>query len=162
MFSPAMKRPLLFAAIFLPVPIATAAVDFSREVRPVLSENCFACHGPDAAKRKAGLRLDTKEGAFGKGESGEVVIVPGKPEQSEIIKRILSKDPDEVMPPEKEHKKLKTAQVALLRRWIAEGAIYTGHWAFQKVTAPTVPKILNHKSEILNPLDAFLLARLER
>ena len=162
MFQHTMKHPLLFAAALLPFRLAAAPVDFAREVRPILSENCFACHGPDAAKRKAELRLDTKDGAFGKGESGEVVIVPGKPERSEIIRRILSTDPDEVMPPGKEHKKLKPAQVALLKQWIAEGATYTGHWAFQKVIAPAVPKIPNPKSEIRNPLDAFLLARLER
>src|SRR2546428_13847261 len=121
MFSPPMKRPLLFAAIFLPIPIATAAVDFAREVRPILSENCFACHGPDASKRKADLRLDTKEGAFGKSESGERAFVAGKPEESEALKRILSTDADEMMPPPKEHKKLKPEQVALLRRWLTEG-----------------------------------------
>src|SRR5262245_59474076 len=159
MFSPSMKRLPILAVSLLPITVASAAVDFAREVRPILSEHCFACHGPDAAKRKAGLRLDTKEGAFGKGESCAVVIAPGKPEQSEIIKRILSKDPDEVMPPEKEHKKLKAAQVALLRQWIAEGATYTGHWAFQKVRQPAVPEFSNFKFQISNPLDAFVAAR---
>ncbi len=138
------------------LPVLAAPVDFAREVRPVLSENCFACHGPDASKRKAELRLDTKEGAFGKGESGERAFVPGKPDESEAIKRILSTDADEMMPPPAEHKKLKPDQVALLKRWLSEGATYTGHWAFQKIQQPPVPPGKG------SPIDAFIRARLER
>jgi len=142
--------------VVLPV-LRAAPVDFAREVRPVLSENCFACHGPDASKRKSGLRLDTKEGAFGKGESGEHAFVVGKPDESEALKRILSTDADEMMPPPKEHKKLKPEQVALLRRWLTEGANYTGHWAFQKIEQPPVPA-----NQEANPIDAFIRARLDR
>ncbi len=157
-----MTRPLLFAIILIPIPLIAAPVDFAREVRPILSEHCFACHGPDAARRKAELRLDTKEGALGKGESGAVVIVPGKPEQSEIFKRITSKDPEEIMPPPKEHKNLKADQVALLKRWIAEGATYTGHWSFQKVQQPPVPAVHKSQAALRTPADHFLLERLER
>ena len=151
-----------FIAIALPLTAGAAEVDFAREIRPLLSENCFACHGPDANKRKAGLRLDQKESAFGKAESGEVAIVPGDLERSELLRRVISEDKDEVMPPPKEHKKLKPEQVELLRRWIKEGANWTGHWSFQPVKAGQLPEVRNQKSEIRNPIDAFVLARLEK
>ena len=156
-FSHTMKT-LLLATILLPLQILAAPVDFAREVRPILSENCFTCHGPDSGKRKGEVRLDTKEGALGKGESGAQIIIPGKPAESELIKRVLSTDPEEIMPPQKEHKKIKPAEVELLKRWIAEGANYTGHWAFQKVKQPTVPVIAGAAT----PIDAFLTERLQR
>ena len=134
-------------------PLACGAIDFAREVRPILSEHCFACHGPDAGKRKSGLRLDEKESAFGKAESGEIAIVPGAPERSELIRRITTSDKDDVMPPPKEHKQLKPAQAALLKQWIKEGAVWTGHWAFQPVKQPAVPGTGN-------PIDAFVLQKL--
>ncbi len=132
-----------------------AEVDFAREIRPLLSENCFACHGPDSNKRKAGLRLDQKDSAFGKNESGETAIVPGDLEKSELLRRVISEDKDEVMPPPKEHKKLKPEQVALLKRWIKEGANWTGHWAFQPVKEPAVPNVER-------PIDSFVRARLAK
>ena len=128
-------------ALALPLAASAVPVDFAREIRPLLSENCFACHGPDSNKRKAGLRLDQKESAFGKSESGEVAIVPGDLEKSELLRRVVSTESDEVMPPPKEHKKLKPEQVETLRRWIKEGAEWTGHWAFQPVMEPAVPNI---------------------
>ncbi len=159
-----------------------AAIDFNRDVRPILSDNCFACHGPDTNKRKGGLRLDEKESAFGKAESGEVAVVPGMPEKSELLRRITTADKDEQMPPSKEHKKLKPEQVELLRRWIKDGAKWDGHWAFQPVKMPAVPKIgaqlsvlsaqspadpqlsklrTEHWARGTNPIDAFILAKLE-
>src|SRR5437667_6149394 len=103
-------------------------VDFDRQVRPILADTCYTCHGPDPKQRKADLRLDTKEGAFGK--LGDVFpIVPGKPGVSEIVRRITSKDRDEMMPPPKSNRKLSPEQIALLTRWIKEGAEWKGHWS---------------------------------
>jgi mono/diheme cytochrome c family protein len=160
-----MKRFALFllAACTLP---ARGAVDFAREVRPIFSENCFTCHGPDANKRKAGLRLDHQESAFSKMESGETPIVPGDVEKSDLLRRIVSTDKDEVMPPPKEHRQLKPEQVALLRRWIEEGAVWTGHWAFQPVKPTAVPAIADRNARAgygdwsRNPIDAFILQKL--
>lgn len=135
-------------AIALPLAASGAGVDFAREIRPLLSEHCFTCHGPDSNKRKAGLRLDQKESAFGKAESGEVAIVPGDLEKSELLRRVISTDSDEVMPPPKEHKALKPEQVELLRRWIKEGANWTGHWAFQPLRAEEPPNVERRTSNI--------------
>ena len=155
-----MKRSLLgsltLGALLVSAP---ATIDFARDVRPILSENCFACHGPDANKRKAGLRLDEKESAFQTLESGERAIVAGDVEKSELLRRVASTDKDEVMPPPKEHKKLKPEQVDLLRRWIQEGAVWTGHWAFQPVKATPPPVIA---SSSVQPIDAFVTARLAK
>src|SRR5690242_3827173 len=111
-------------------------VGFARDVRPILSDNCFACHGPDDKARKAGLRLDTQEGAFGETESGARAVVPGKPEESELIARIESKDPDQQMPPKSSHKQLTAEQIATLRRWVEQGATWTRHWAFRPPVKP--------------------------
>src|SRR5687767_9426712 len=114
----------------LPLPLLWAAeagsrpVDFQREIRPILSQNCFLCHGPDENERKAGLRLDIREEALKPAKSGAKAIVPKQPEQSELLKRIAHSDPDELMPPAKSGKKLTASEIDLLRRWIAEGAPY--------------------------------------
>jgi hypothetical protein len=135
-------------------------VDFDRQIRPLLSENCYHCHGPDVKQRKADLRLDTKEGAFSK--LGEVFpIVPGKPDQSELFKRISSKDRDEVMPPPKSNRKLTPAQIALVKRWISEGADWKGHWSFSPPRRPDPPAV-KHAGAVRNPVDAFIIARLEK
>ena len=110
-------------------------IQFNRDIRPILSDNCFACHGPDPKHREAKLRLDDRDAALSAG-----VIQPGKPEESEILARIHSQDPEERMPPEKSNKKLTDAQKDLLKRWIAQGAIYQKHWAYEKLAKPTVPK----------------------
>src|SRR5437763_15142164 len=102
-------------------------VDFSRDIRPILSDNCFACHGPDPKARKADLRLDTKADLLGSG-----TVVPGKAGESELVKRVTSADPAEVMPPPKSIKKLRPEQVAILKRWVDEGAKWGQHWAFVK------------------------------
>jgi hypothetical protein len=130
-------------------------VTFSRDVRPFLSDKCFACHGFDARKRKGGLRLDTREGTFGRGESGSPAVVPGNPALSELWKRVNSTDRDEVMPPSKAHKSLDAAEKELLRIWIEQGAEYQGHWAFDRPVKPQVPP------GAVNPVDAFLLDRLK-
>src|SRR5215213_9340233 len=160
MFNPptfSMSQTLSFLALLAVSFTAVAAeIDFAREIRPIFSENCFACHGPDSNKRKADLRLDVKQSAFGKAESGGTAIVPGDLEKSELVRRIGASDPDEVMPPPKEHKKLKPEQVELLKRWVKEGAPWTGHWAFQPVKPVVIPQVPGAKSAI----DAFVQARL--
>ena len=110
---------------------AAEALRYNRDIRPILSENCFACHGPDQADQKAGLRLDVREAALQPAKSGLVAISPGKVTESELITRILSNDADEVMPPPKSHKKLSATQKDLLKQWVSEGAHYEKHWAFE-------------------------------
>ena len=134
-----------------------AQIDFNRDIRPILSENCYTCHGPDANKLKAGLRFDVKESAFGKAKSGEIAVVPGAPEKSEMIRRLTATDPDDVMPPAKENKALKPEQVELLTRWIKEGAAWAGHWAFESIRKPQVPQ----GARSAGPIDAFVEARLK-
>jgi dsRNA-specific ribonuclease len=141
--------------------VAADAVDFQRDVRPLLADNCFKCHGPDAGSRKAKLRLDVRDYALKGGRSKEPAIVPGKPEASELVRRIESSDETEVMPPPKSGKKLTLQQVALLRRWIAAGAPYQQHWAFVPPVRPPLPKVRDANG-VRTPIDAFILARLER
>ncbi|MEQ1861938.1 MAG: PSD1 and planctomycete cytochrome C domain-containing protein [Chthoniobacteraceae bacterium] len=133
---------------------------FNRDVRPILSDKCFACHGPDAAQRKGKLRLDQRDAALTGGESG-AAFVPGKPDESEVMKRIVSTDRDEVMPPPKAHKALTAAQRETLRRWISEGAEYEPHWAFIAPKRAELPPVKN-AAWVKNAVDRFILARLER
>ena len=138
---------------------AERPVDFDREIRPVLSEHCYQCHGPDQKARKADLRLDRKEDAL-RDRPGGAAIVPGKVEESELIRRITSGDPEEVMPPPNARKRLDAKHIALLRRWIAEGAKWEGHWSYTlpaSVPAPTV----GDRRWPRNAIDDFVLARLE-
>ena len=139
---------------------AAAKVDFNRDIRPILSDTCFACHGPDAKQLKGGLRLDLKESAFQAGKSGVAPIVPGKPEQSAVYQRVTTADADEQMPPKKFGKQLSAAQVQTLRRWIAEGATYQSHWAFTAPVRPALPAVAN-TAWPRNGIDHFILARLE-
>ncbi|HTI52372.1 MAG TPA: c-type cytochrome domain-containing protein, partial [Planctomycetaceae bacterium] len=104
-------------------------VQFNRDIRPILSEHCFTCHGPDARKRQAGLRLDLETGARNELESGARAVVPGKPDASELLARILATEPTEQMPPPETGKALSQEQIDLIRRWIAEGAVWDGHWS---------------------------------
>ena len=137
-------------------------VDFIRQVRPILSDNCFACHGPDASKRKAKLRLDTREGLFAALRHGGHAFVPGKPGDSEAIARISSTDESEVMPPPRSGKKLKPEEIALLRRWVEQGARWSQHWAFTPLRRPPVPAVPDAQPPVRNPIDAFIRARLEQ
>jgi hypothetical protein len=132
-----MVRPALLLALAWSA-MADAKVSFNREIRPILSEQCFSCHGFDAKHRKADLRLDTREGALAEND-GVRAIIPGDPAKSELWKRLLSQDPEEVMPPPEAHKpKLTAKQLATLRRWIEEGAPYEPHWAFTAPVRPTL------------------------
>ena len=135
-------------------------LDFNRDVRPILSDRCFGCHGPDGAAQKAGLRLDTPVGAFAALRSGHRAIVPGDLDASEAAVRIRSSDPDEVMPPPELKRPLTDAERDLLLRWIAEGAEYRPHWAFVAPAAPAAPDV-RAEAWTRDPLDAFVLARLE-
>src|SRR4051812_2570180 len=118
------------ALLFLPIAALAAPVDFARDVLPILSDACFHCHGPDEKKREAELRLDTKEGLY-RTVDGVTVVAPGKPEVSDLVVRITSKDPDEVMPPPKANRTLKPDQIETLKRWVAEGAPFGRHWSFE-------------------------------
>jgi mono/diheme cytochrome c family protein len=135
-------------------------VSFGREVRAVLSDNCFSCHGPDDQARKAGLRLDTKEGVQAKLKSGGALIVPGKPDDSELIFRLETDDPELKMPPAKYGKKLTPPQVEALRRWVEQGAEWTTHWAFEPPRKAEPPAVRSARWE-RNPIDRFIVARLE-
>lgn len=131
-------------------------VRFNRDVRPILSNNCFYCHGPDPKHREADLRLDTSEGAM------STAIVPGRPDKSPLIERITSHDDDTRMPPPASKKgRLTDQQIAILRRWIEQGAKYEGHWAFLPLAKADPPRVTN-EAWIKNPIDRFILARLEQ
>jgi len=121
-----LSRPLILVLAIAPV-VTAAPVDYTRDVRPILSQHCFKCHGPDDNVRKANLRLDRRPGEMGKAKSGEPTIVVGKPDASELVRRIEADDETEMMPPPATKKPLSAAQKAILRRWIAEGAPYKDH-----------------------------------
>ncbi len=132
-----------------------APVSFNRDIRPILSDNCYACHGPDKNTRKAKLRLDQAADALAEHENGRPVV-PGDPGRSSVLQRVLATNPDEVMPPPKTGKKLSAAQVELIRQWIAQGARYEGHWAYTPPARPALPVV----PDAAHPIDAFVLARL--
>ncbi|MEO7297542.1 MAG: DUF1549 domain-containing protein, partial [Verrucomicrobiota bacterium] len=135
--------------------------DFSTQIRPILSDNCFKCHGPDDAARKSNLRLDRGDTALQPAKSGKHAIVPGKPNESELLARIMNKDPDEVMPPASTQKILTPEQKELLQKWIAGGAKYQEHWAFVPPSRPALPNV-KHTDWPKNEIDTFVLARLEK
>lgn len=137
-----------------------APVDFNRTIRPILSSICFKCHGPDHEERKAGLRLDLRDSALQRLESGDRAIVPGKPDDSELVRRILSTDDNERMPPPSSQHQLTEKDKAALRQWVTEGAEYRQHWSFQKVQKPGLP-VVQQTTWVRNGIDHFVLARLE-
>lgn len=171
--SPAMSRApfaLLAAAVaFASVTEAKEAgfpekIVFNSHIRPILSDKCFSCHGFDKTTREAGLRLDIAEGAFAplKDDKDERAIVPGAAKKSEVWRRITEKDPDEVMPPADFHKPLSAEEIGLITKWIEQGAEYQEHWSFAALEKPVVPKPEKHADSVANPIDAFVLANLER
>ncbi|MFT7620545.1 MAG: hypothetical protein ACI97A_004202, partial [Planctomycetota bacterium] len=152
-----------FLLLFLLV-VPTAAgqsksIDFNRDIRPLLSKNCFSCHGPDAGHRKADLRLDLHDNVISK-RDGYQVVVPGDPEESELFLRVISEDSSELMPPKKSGKALSKEQIELLKRWISEGAPYAEHWSFVKPT-DTPPNPTLNKTWARSHLDRYVLAKLE-
>ncbi len=134
-------------AFWMVVQLASGAepLSYNRDVRPILSDNCFACHGPDQSHQEGGLRLDIREVAVEPSDSGEIAIVPGEPDASEMISRILSDDLDLRMPPPTSGHELTAAQKALLQRWITEGAKYQRHWAFEPIRkVPATGNAIDH------------------
>ena len=134
---------------------AAERLQYNRDIRPILAENCFACHGPDSASRKADLRLDNRDHAIKMG-----AIVPDDPDESELLRRVESDDKAEIMPPSMTKKTLTKEQKQLLRRWIEEGAQYQQHWSLIAPVRPPVPEVKD-EAWVKNPIDRFVLARLE-
>jgi hypothetical protein len=159
-----MVTPSLLLALLLPLPGAEplpARVEFNRDVRPILSDACFACHGPDSAKRKADLRLDTEQGAFSVLADGGTPFVAGSLHRSVAWQRINAADAKKRMPPAKATRQLSAREKAVLQRWIEQGARWQKHWAFLPPIRPALPEVKDHRWS-RNPIDAFVLARLER
>ena len=155
-----MNRKLIFLcgsllALQARLPVSAQAIDFNRDIRPILAENCFYCHGQDSNKRQAELRLDQRDGAIKSG-----AITPGDLAKSSLIARIHSEDPDQLMPPPKSNRRLSVEQKKLLERWITEGANYQAHWAFVTPARPAEPAV-QRTDWIRNPIDRFVLAKLE-
>ncbi len=153
-----MNRLLVLVTLFVVGKLSAAEVSFSRDVRPILADNCFSCHGLDPKSRKAKLRFDTPEGAFEK-RDGTPTITPKEPEKSSLYLRMISLEKDEVMPPPHTKKKLTPQQIKIVRDWIAQGAKYEGHWAFQKPILPEIPVVKGDKKPL--PIDSFIRAKLE-
>src|SRR5689334_4760905 len=134
---------------------AHGAVSFNRDIRPIMAETCFRCHGPDKNARMAGMRLDLRDEALKPSASGAIPIVPGDPGRSAIVQRVFAAAP-RTMPPPHIHKDLTAAQKQTIRQWVAEGAKYEGHWSYQPVLRPAPP------ADTANPIDAFIGQRLAR
>lgn len=159
-----MIRPLLLSCTFVAIfgtvlnsATCSADVDFQKSIRPILAENCWHCHGADEAARRGNLRLDHREGALAKGESGRPAIIPGQPEASELLRRVTSHDPDELMPPPDQPRRPTAADIELLRQWIAEGAAWEEHWAFTAPQKAQLPDPVH-----ANPIDSFVSHRLQQ
>ncbi len=155
-------RRLLPGVVGLFAPISAALADdapisYNFQVKPILAEHCLKCHGQDEKQRKAKLRLDDRDNSLALKS-----IVPGKPDESELYKRLVTHDEDEIMPPPKEQRPLSQDQISLVRRWIEQGAPYEKHWSFIPPQLPPVPPVSSHLSRVETPLDAFVLARLEK
>jgi hypothetical protein len=150
-----LARPGLSAAEPRPV-----GIEFNRDIRPILSDTCFQCHGPDQAKRKAKLRLDSETEVFAE-RGGYRIIEPGNPAKSELFRRIAAEDEKERMPPVRSGRKLTSQQIEVLRRWIEQGAKWQKHWSFLTPQRPDPPRVQN-RARVRNGIDAFILARLER
>ena len=145
----------------LSVGAAPKKISFNRDVRAILSENCFTCHGPDAKARKGKLRLDVRAGAIAERKGGAFAVKPGNIEDSELVYRIFAEDADEVMPPKESKLALTAEQKAILKQWIAEGAQYEPHWAYVKPKREALPAVKDAKWG-RNDVDRFILAQLER
>src|SRR6266850_2671993 len=139
-----------------------AAIEFNRDVRPILSDKCFSCHGPDKSNRKTAMHFDTEEGAFTALNGGRLAIVRGDPAKSEIVRRITSEDKALRMPPAYQGlEKLSAREIELIGRWIEQGAKWQPHWSFIPVSSPKIREA-GANGWARNPIDSFVLARLER
>src|SRR4051795_4810531 len=160
----ATRFTVVLSALLVSAPVFAASpkVEFNRDVRPILSDTCFKCHGFDKNSRKADLRLDIRDEALTPrhGDSHIVPIVPGDPGRSEIWRRIITTDQDDLMPPADSHLVLTPAQKETIKRWVEQGAEYQPHWAFLPVKQPAVPTP-KRSGWVRNPIDAFVLANLE-
>jgi hypothetical protein len=148
------------------IPLAVAAlqassVSFNRDIRPIMSATCFRCHGPDKSSRMAGLRLDLRDEALKPLSDGSAPIVPGDPDRSRIVQRIFAANAANRMPPQYAHKDLTDKQKQTIRQWVAEGAVYEGHWAYQPIQRPVVPQ-LSRKAPVVNPIDNYIQDRLAK
>ncbi|MBI2946525.1 MAG: PSD1 domain-containing protein [Verrucomicrobia bacterium] len=155
---------LFCPCIWFPEQVSAASpkVDFNRDIRAILSDHCYACHGPDEKARKGGLRLDIKQFAFTPAKSGEIAVVPGDLSKSELVRRITTENEDDLMPPAKKGgKPLSAKQIELLKQWVAEGADWQEHWAYMKPRRMDPPKTKN-KTWAKNEIDPFILNRLEQ
>jgi len=140
-----------------------STLSYNTHIRPILSDKCFKCHGPDQQKRSSGYRLDTPEGAYAalKDQPGKYGIVPGEPEKSDVVHRITSTDPAYMMPPPEENLALTADETELIQRWIAQGAVYEQHWAWMPVRKPALPKVAD-RDWARNEIDLFVLAKIEQ
>ena len=132
------------------------SLDFNRDIRPILSENCYACHGADPGSREGRLRLDERAAALRGGKTGLAAIVPGKPEESEILLRMRSAHDDEAMPPPDRKDRLSAEKISLVEQWIREGAIYLPHWAFIAPHRPALPRAQHPNGKTVHPIDALV------
>ena len=156
----AFAQTILGIALITPIS-SQAEIEFNRDIRPILSDNCFYCHGPDSEHRKAGLRLDTEAGALAALKSGTHAIVSGDPSASELIKRITTSDENDLMPPPESGKTLSYEQITTLRNWISQGAAYQGHWAFAPLNKPELPEEAVAGSASRNAVDYYIQERLK-
>ncbi len=152
---------LLLATCWLCGQVGAQEIRFSRDVLPILSDTCFSCHGPDEKARQANLRLDSQAGAYGRGESGQVAVVPGDVQASEIVRRITSTNPDEAMPPRDALRQLTQGQIETLRAWVAQGAKWGKHWSYEELVPPKLPSSVAGHLPTGNAIDAFVRARLQ-
>ena len=153
---PCLNLFVVIAVVSAGSALATTPVDYPRDIQPILAEHCATCHGFDAAKREGGLRLDERDFALKGGESGVAAIVPGHPEQSEIIKRILSSDSSQLMPPPDHNNPLSPKKIEALKQWITDGAKYESHWSFLPPRKINLPEV-----GARNPIDAIVISRLK-
>lgn len=151
-----MRYVLVLSALISCSLYAQDKLEYNRDIRPILADNCFACHGPDSAARKGSLRLDQRDAAIKK-----KAIVPGKTGESELVSRILTQDTTEIMPPADSHKKLTDVQKKMLQKWVEQGAEYQEHWSLIAPKRPAIPTVKN-AAWVKNPIDAFVLAALEK
>lgn len=151
----------LLTFLALGMAVQAQPVGFNKDIRPILADACFHCHGPDPGTRKAGLRLDTEAGFFTAKKGEEPTVIKGKPEASSLYQRLLSTDEDEIMPPPESHKELKPAQIAMIKAWIEQGAPWQPHWSLIPPQKPAMPAVKD-ESWVKTPIDRFVLASLDK